>query len=202
MRSLVFVMFSGIVFGQITEDYGKKLNDAFYKDRVESAKKKNETALAQFVSDAIAEIESQKTKTRDITLGNFVIRIQQNCDIKLPDKPVIPNPVEVECASAHEDALILAEKVKDLTKSNVQTPAQVSAAMGKCAFKIDQSFAVTIYDNCMHGEFDHYYKIYFDQLKDEMAAKGFTYDPVTNRFNLTTPEFVQEVQNEDTFLTL
>ena len=182
MSKLLLLLLASSAAAQIAKDYAKQLNDqvnAAIQADTDAARKK---ALDDYMNSAIDTLNSEKKATKEVVLGNFKILIQQNCEIKLPTKPEIPNPVEQECASAHEDAKMLAEKVIDMTQANMQDPKVVLDGMVKCNLNLEADFSVSIYIKCVNAEFEHYYQKYFAEMVDKLKADGLEYNPDTQTF--------------------
>ena len=142
----------------VDPDMIEKLNQAGREDQLAEVEAKRREAMDDYMKKAIEAINEHKRATKDVTVGNFKIRIQHNCDIKLPEKPVIPNPVEQECASGDADAQALADMVVEMSNGQPLSPDEVTANMIKCKMNLSQKFTIKIYDKCLEKSFNENYK--------------------------------------------
>ena len=68
---------------------------------------------------ASEEVNANSNDVRVLTIGDFEIRVQENCEYDVPEIPEPPKaPSEIECVAAEFDAKVLAKTVAKLTKEN------------------------------------------------------------------------------------
>lgn len=53
-----------------------------------------------------------------VTIGNMVLKYQENCQYETPEPPVPIDPIEVECVKATFDAKMIAKAVVEMNKKD------------------------------------------------------------------------------------
>ena len=180
----------------INSDIRKKNRDARLDHRDE---------LDEFFKDIRKDLDDKINKNIIYNVGNFQIRVQENCEFNIPEKPTPPvDLVEVECKTARVQGHLMAKAVAELSGVDTRNPDEVMGLMAECKIIGEKAMFVTFdpFDECLKDEFKEFYDVYFVRLRGEMRGKGFRWNRREKRFEKfeeeTLVQHTQETEKVDT----
>lgn len=153
-------------------DIRKGVND----DINQANQDEHKRLMNEFLDDAMENLRTYKKTVKVVEVGEFQIQVQSGCELEMPTPPSPPNPVDNECIRGHYEGEMLAKAVARLTKGNPMPTSGVLRTMAECELIVEKEISFSIYNDCVGLEFGHYYEQYFEKLKQEMSAKGFSYE--------------------------
>ena len=158
------------------------------QDQVSDAMKaKNKEVMDQYNEDmkeferqVIEAVNQHQSSVKRVKVGEFVIKIQDNCEIEWPEKPEKPTITEEECIKAHFDAETTANLISKATPLNPPNVQMVMQAMNTCKLQVSWVKQFEIYNNCWEGEIPAMYKPIFEAQRQSLIDQGYEEEHLEN----------------------
>ena len=185
--------------GDLNGDELQNSINADIRAKNKAAADQHQADLDAFFAEIQKDIDERVNKTKTYTVGDFQIRVQDNCEFDMPTPPEPPvDVVEVECKLARVQGHLMAKAVATLSRDSAQNPDSVMALMAECKMVGEKAMFVTFdpYSECLKDQFREYYEVYFNNLKLTMKEKGFAWNEESQHFEKFETETIMGVQQQ------
>jgi hypothetical protein len=187
-KIIILALISMYNFQLTQEDLSTKaLEDSINADiraKNQAAKDQYAQDMAAFMDDFERRVEDNVGNTVSFAVGDsFNIVINENCEFEAPEQPIPPiTAPEVECGTAKVEAQLMAQAVAKLSGDAPKDPLAIMNALALCEVISTETTTIrtNIYEMCLGDEFKEFYTLYFNQLRERLALKGFSWVEGTN----------------------
>ena len=203
MKYFVIAMFlvaSTLAEDLTTDKLTKQLQDGITAADQAQIDAEHEAAVKKFEEDMQAAVAAHKNSIKPIEIGEFVLRVQDNCNLVLPEKPEKPTVHEKECIKAVFNAETTAELVAKATPLNPPSVRMVMGAVNKCELQVSWVKEFEIYNECWGEEVPAKYQNVIGPVIEKLKDQGYEQDEETGKWvkksGVTTIN-LEESKNKD-----
>lgn len=124
----------------------------------------------------IDELINGISATKTIAIGNYVIKVQQGCQLIPIDPPVPPVGEIRECYEAQQDVKFLVENFLGLDNDQLVTPSNFTSQFQACVLDFVPSVTDFIYKLCFQEDIFVYYSQYYTSTITQLQENGYNID--------------------------
>lgn len=158
-----------------------ELNQAYKNAKNQEEQERYDAAYDAFEAElrAIVERQNNSDNQKVHTVGQYSVTVQTNCEVEVNPMPPILTPFEKDCYSAKSSAEATADMIINTAPENPPSLAAVVGAVTNCELTVSVNKSFSIYNNCWTDQFSAEYGSIMAGFAADMAAKGYTKDPVS-----------------------
>ena len=175
-------LLSAATFAQDATKMAEDMNKEMNTNITTANKKQYDIDMKKFQDQVMNAVREHQASTKSVKVGEFEVIIQDSCFIKMPTKPILPTPSEKECYMANVDAQTSAYLIAKATPLNPPSVDMVLNAVNHCELSVNWVKSFEIYNKCWTESMGASYDDIYEKQAQTLINKGYTLNPLTNRF--------------------
>jgi hypothetical protein len=125
-----------------------------------------------FMTQMQTLLSNQEKNTKEVTVGEYQIVVQTDCDYKIDLQPPTLGTFERDCFTAESKAEVTAKMIVNSSPSNPPSLESIQNAFTNCELQLSTERSITVRDLCYEEGLTSNFSAILQEYDDEMAKSG------------------------------